>query len=107
MEESFSETFEGEDLEKLFAETDDDMVMMAEDVQSCKNCTMIFLSRENLLSHEERCFNKVFRFNCDYCKRKFVRESHKKLHQKTAIKGKTCFLHHRQSKGNWMRLFQE
>ena len=91
MRESFSETFEGEDLEKLFDETDDDMVMMAEDVQSCKNCTMIFLSRENLLSHEERCFNKVFRFNCDYCKRKFVRESHQKLHQKNCDKRKNLF----------------
>jgi len=52
----------------LFADTDDDMWMMAEGVHPCGNCGVYFLSQENLKNHEERCMS--------------TRETHRNLHQR-------------------------
>ena len=47
----------------------------------CSECSLEFISLENLQSHEARCKSKNFRFRCIHCNRKFTRALYKDLHQ--------------------------
>jgi hypothetical protein len=52
-----------------------------EKLSCCANCSLPFLSSENLKRHETRCSTKLFKFRCKYCYRKFTRENNKIFHE--------------------------
>ena len=83
------------DLARLFAETDEEMWMMIEDIQKCQKCGLCFLTEENLRCHEDRCCNKEMKYRCVYCNRKFDRELYKNLHQHNCDRNQAGPSHHR------------
>ena len=72
------------ELEKLFLETDNDVLidMECDNLHLCNSCGVRFLLIENLNLHREDCNNKDYRFHCQYCNKKFNRQSYKDLHEK-------------------------
>lgn len=97
METEQEATFD-QDLGKLFDDSDRDVMdeLAAlnqesnsngeEELFSCSECSLRFISLKNLQHHEVRCRSKNFKFNCIHCNRKFTRSLYKDLHQQNCDK---------------------
>ena len=67
----------------------DDQMEVNQELHSCDNCDMSFLNLENLQCHEIQCKNRIKRFHCNFCNRKFNRELNRDLHQNNCDRNDT------------------